>query len=93
MSGVVNRAVAEKAMAVRADELIRKPFQPQDLIARVKNLLNPKIAGAAHSDNSAGESADARALPRKHCPGYFLQALRRRLLLRASLLHAWSALR
>ena len=33
MSGVVNRAVAEKAFAVRADELLRKPFQPQDLIA------------------------------------------------------------
>ena len=32
MSGVVNRSVAEKAMAVKADELIRKPFQPQDLI-------------------------------------------------------------
>src|SRR5277367_3308335 len=42
MSGVVNRTVAEKAMAVKADELIRKPFQPQHLIARVKNLLNPK---------------------------------------------------
>jgi DNA-binding response OmpR family regulator len=45
MSGVVNRAVAEKAMAVKADELIRKPFQPQELIARVKNLLNPKAGG------------------------------------------------
>jgi CheY-like chemotaxis protein len=42
MSGVVNRAVAEKAFSVKADELIRKPFQPQDLIARVKHLLNPK---------------------------------------------------
>jgi twitching motility two-component system response regulator PilH len=42
MSGVVDRTVAEKAIAARADELIRKPFQPQDLIARVKNLLNPK---------------------------------------------------
>ena len=39
MSGVVNRAVAEKAFSVKADELIRKPFQPQDLIARVKHLL------------------------------------------------------
>ena len=57
MSGVVNRTVAEKAMAVKADELIRKPFQPQDLIARVKNLLNPKIAGSSASDNSAGDSA------------------------------------
>ncbi|HEY6308037.1 MAG TPA: response regulator [Candidatus Angelobacter sp.] len=41
MSGVVNRAVAERAFAVRADELLRKPFQPQDLIARVKHLLKP----------------------------------------------------
>jgi DNA-binding response OmpR family regulator len=47
MSGVVNRAVAEKAMAVKADELIRKPFQPQDLIIRVKNLLSPKAPATA----------------------------------------------
>ena len=47
MSGVVNRNVAEKAFAVKADELIRKPFQPQDLIARVKQLLeNRKNAPA-----------------------------------------------
>src|SRR5437899_6364096 len=46
MSGVVNRAVAEKAFAVRADELLRKPFQPQDLIARVKHLLKPNGAAA-----------------------------------------------
>ncbi|HYH00487.1 MAG TPA: response regulator [Terriglobales bacterium] len=44
MSGVVNRAVAEKAFAVKADELIRKPFQPQDLIGRVRRLLNPRAA-------------------------------------------------
>jgi CheY-like chemotaxis protein len=44
MSGVVNRAVAEKAFAVKADELLRKPFQPQDLIARVKHLLKPAAA-------------------------------------------------
>jgi CheY-like chemotaxis protein len=42
MSGVVNRAVAERAFGVKADELIRKPFQPQDLIARVRHLLNPR---------------------------------------------------
>ena len=42
MSGVVNRAVADKAFAVKAAELIRKPFQPQDLISRVKQLLQPK---------------------------------------------------
>src|SRR3954453_1274783 len=40
MSGVVNRQVAEKAFAVKADELIRKPFQPGDLIGRVKQLLS-----------------------------------------------------
>ena len=42
MSGVVNKAVADKAVSVRADELIRKPFQPQELILRVKTLLQPK---------------------------------------------------
>jgi CheY-like chemotaxis protein len=47
MSGVVNRSVAEKAFAVKADELIRKPFQPQDLIARVRHLLNPKAPAVA----------------------------------------------
>ncbi len=40
MSGVVNKQVAEKAFAVKADELIRKPFQPGDLIGRVKQLLD-----------------------------------------------------
>lgn len=44
LSGVVNRDVAEKAFNVKADELVRKPFQPQDLIARVKQLLAPKTA-------------------------------------------------
>jgi CheY-like chemotaxis protein len=44
LSGVVNREVADKALSVKADELIRKPFQPQDLIARVKQLLGPKNA-------------------------------------------------
>ncbi|HEY6903772.1 MAG TPA: response regulator [Candidatus Acidoferrales bacterium] len=56
MSGVVNKTVAEKAMAVKADELIRKPFQPQDLIVRVKNLLNPKST-VAPLDAPAGEGA------------------------------------
>ncbi|MFB3813867.1 MAG: two-component system response regulator [Terriglobales bacterium] len=57
MSGVVNRAVAERAFAVKADELIRKPFQPQDLIARVKHLLNPKAAPAAPPAATASASA------------------------------------
>jgi CheY-like chemotaxis protein len=62
MSGVVNRTVAEKAMAVQADELIRKPFQPQDLIQRVKNLLNPKPAGAARYEDTDSGPAASRAL-------------------------------
>ena len=61
MSGVVNRAVAEKAMAVRADELIRKPFQPQELILRVKNLLNPKGAAIALDPAANFPPGDARA--------------------------------
>jgi CheY-like chemotaxis protein len=56
MSGVVNRAVAEKAFAVKADELIRKPFQPQDLITRVKHLLYP---GAPAQAIPAPEGASA----------------------------------
>src|ERR1700731_4368535 len=44
MSGVVNKTVADRAASVRADELIRKPFQPQELIGRVKALLNPRPA-------------------------------------------------
>jgi len=59
MSGVVNRTVAEKAIAVQADELIRKPFQPQELIARVKNLLNPKSVSAPPRQDS-GDSEAAR---------------------------------
>jgi CheY-like chemotaxis protein len=59
MSGVVNRAVAEKAFAVRADELLRKPFQPQDLIARVRHLLKPDSSQAA---SPAAEANAAAAL-------------------------------
>ena len=60
MSGVVNRSVAERATAVKADELIRKPFQPQDLIARVKSLLNPSVSGTtrvAAADDEVETSA------------------------------------
>jgi CheY-like chemotaxis protein len=45
MSGIVNQSVAERAMTVKADELIRKPFQPQDLIARIKGLIGVKTPG------------------------------------------------
>ena len=47
MSGVVNKSVADRAVSVKADELIRKPFQPQELIGRVKSLLYPKDPNAA----------------------------------------------
>jgi CheY-like chemotaxis protein len=57
MSGVVNKSVADKAVAVKADELIRKPFQPQELIGRVKSLLAPKDVPAAASRERNGSSA------------------------------------
>src|SRR5512133_850454 len=60
MSGVVNRSVAEKAFAVKADELIRKPFQPQDLITRVRHLLDPNTAQPS-SPSAAIAAANATA--------------------------------
>lgn len=57
MSGVVNRAVAEKAFAVKADELLRKPFQPQDLITRVKHLLKPNGNQAPNPQAAASAAA------------------------------------
>jgi CheY-like chemotaxis protein len=65
MSGVVNRTVAEKAMQVKADELVRKPFQPQDLIARVKSLLNPGGAtarGSLREEEANSSQAASRVL-------------------------------
>src|ERR1700730_4559323 len=56
MSGVVNKSVADKAVSVKADELIRKPFQPQELIARVKSLLEPKGAATAQAMERPGSS-------------------------------------
>jgi CheY-like chemotaxis protein len=53
MSGVVNKAVAEKAFSVKADELIRKPFQPQDLITRVRHLLGVTAPPPAPAVNAA----------------------------------------
>ena len=77
MSGVVNRAVAEKAFSVKADELIRKPFQPQDLITRVKHLLKndvqapaaaPVNAAAALSSIFAAAPGNGVAKPRSATP-------------------------
>jgi CheY-like chemotaxis protein len=77
MSGVVNRAVAEKAFAVKADELLRKPFQPQDLIARVKHLLKSNgapvptpaaSANAAVALSSIFSAAAASPMPPRSVP-------------------------
>ena len=77
MSGVVNRAVAEKAFAVKADELLRKPFQPQDLIARVKHLLKPNgsaaptpaaVANAAVALSSIFSAAAGAPMPPRSVP-------------------------
>ncbi len=62
MSGLVDRTVAEKAFAVKADELIRKPFQPRDLINRVKALLNPDEAPAPAAPQAAIAAATAAPL-------------------------------
>lgn len=59
MSGVVNKSVADKAVAVKADELIRKPFQPQELIGRVKSLLEPKKPHDASPAESSAASVNA----------------------------------
>src|SRR5271169_2709381 len=68
MSGVVNKNVADRAVAVQADELVRKPFQPQELIGRVKSLLGTSnqaqqtkedhpLAVSSLSDLFAGQSS------------------------------------
>ncbi|HEX2664167.1 MAG TPA: response regulator [Candidatus Acidoferrum sp.] len=65
MSGVVNKSVADKAVSVKADELIRKPFQPQELINRVKVLLEPKTAAPAPGpdDNAATSTLSSLFAP------------------------------
>jgi CheY-like chemotaxis protein len=57
MSGVVNKSVADRAVAVQADELVRKPFQPQELISRVRNLLNAANPSPTTHDEQQTTSA------------------------------------
>src|SRR5882762_6319204 len=68
MSGVVNKSVADKAVAVGADELIRKPFQPQDLIARVRNFLEPKAEKPAVHSAPAPRPSSAPSLSSLFAP-------------------------
>jgi len=62
MSGVVNKSVADRAVAVQADELVRKPFQPQELLTRVKNLIGLGAAGPALQQPSERPATPAPSL-------------------------------
>jgi CheY-like chemotaxis protein len=77
MSGVVNKAVAEKAFAVRADELIRKPFQPQDLITRVRHLMTPRgnLQPQQPAAQAAAASGAASALQAPQNPASALSSI------------------
>ena len=74
MSGVVNRTVAEKATVAKADELLRKPFQPQDLVARVKKLLRGEAQAATGAEESAPAAASPAAVAPSGLSGLFAQA-------------------
>lgn len=71
MSGVVNQSVAERATAVKADELIRKPFQPQDLIVRVKGLLNPGVSSTTQSAGAPDVDENAARIGSNPLNGLF----------------------
>jgi CheY-like chemotaxis protein len=63
MSGVVNKSVADRAVAVQADELVRKPFQPQELIGRVRSLLTAnKAVEPLHLDQPSASSPSLDSL-------------------------------
>src|ERR1700676_4745590 len=68
MSGVVNKSVADKAVSVKADELIRKPFQPQELIGRVRTLLTPKEPAATQTTRERSNSSALQNLFRPAPP-------------------------
>jgi CheY-like chemotaxis protein len=69
MSGVVNKSVADRAVAVQADELVRKPFQPQELISRVRNLLNAVNSPATtHEEQRSTSSALDSLFAPQHTP-------------------------
>jgi CheY-like chemotaxis protein len=69
MSGVVNKSVADRAVAVQADELVRKPFQPQELIGRVRHLLNAANPPApALAEHAPAVSALDSLFARPHDP-------------------------
>src|SRR5580765_8711656 len=68
MSGVVNKNVADKAVSVGADELIRKPFQPQELIARVKSFLEPKFEQPAAPAAATPRSSSSASLSSLFAP-------------------------
>src|SRR5215469_14371271 len=68
MSGVVNKSVADRAVAVQADELVRKPFQPQELLTRVKNLIGLGTLGPALQQPSERPSAPSPSLSSLFAP-------------------------
>jgi CheY-like chemotaxis protein len=63
MSGVVNKSVADRAVAVKADELVRKPFQPQELISRVRNLLGTVSAAPGNGTPVLPSASERPAAP------------------------------
>src|SRR5271154_4614605 len=63
MSGVVNKSVADRAVAVKADELVRKPFQPQELISRVRNLLGGGSAAPGNGTPVVPSASERPAAP------------------------------
>jgi CheY-like chemotaxis protein len=76
MSGVVNKGVAERAFAVHANELIRKPFQPQDLIARVRHLLAVPVETAPPPQESQAATAVLSSIFSGPMPSRAAQAAR-----------------